>query len=114
VPRYILVYVTFNQDITLTSSALAMARSQHDGATGTFATDSTCSAATLAVGFDSSLGRAQDAVDTPCPDPEDSSLYVAGSVVADKSPTSAHQHDVYVPFVRHNGNGTTPPISSCR
>ncbi|MFL6010742.1 MAG: hypothetical protein ACJ734_02995 [Gaiellaceae bacterium] len=43
---------------------------------------------------------AADSAATPCPDPADPYLWVAGPVVADKWASSPHYHDVYVPFIR--------------
>jgi hypothetical protein len=39
------------------------------------------------------------------PRPSDPHLWVAGPPVADKTPTSPHYHDVYIPFVRRISQG---------
>jgi hypothetical protein len=49
---------------------------------------------------------ASDAAMTPCPDPEDPYLWVAGPIVADKTVRTGNTtHAVYVPFVRRLSNG---------
>src|SRR3954451_15180870 len=67
---------------------LALARSQHDGAPGTFATDSTCNTLSAIVDGTSfnpiPTTGAADSTETACPDPNDVNLYTAGPPVVDK------------------------------
>jgi hypothetical protein len=89
------VYVSF---INFTNAALpnlALARSTHDGALGTFITDSVCN--TL---------NGQVPTTTTCPDPLDSELQVAGPPVVDYYNT----HNIYIPFVR--GTPIIPGVSA--
>jgi BNR/Asp-box repeat len=106
------VYVSFIQVFDITGTVppfptLALARSQHDGAPGTFATDSTCNTLSAVVDGTSfnpiPTTGAADSTETACPDPNDVNLYVAGPVIADKEgysgrPTPSHR--AYIPFVR--------------
>ena len=106
------VYVSFIQVFDLTGTVppwptLALARSQHDGDTGTFATDSTCNLLTGAGGGNQSPpanpNPVADDLETACPDPSDNKLWIAGPVKADKEgysgrPTPSHR--VYIPFMR--------------
>src|SRR3954467_9799692 len=106
------VYVSFIQVFDLTGTTppfptLALARSQRDGAPGTFATDSTCNTLSAIVDGTSfnpiPTTGAADSTETACPDPNDVNLYVAGPVIADKEgysgrPTPSHR--AYIPFVR--------------
>src|SRR5437763_16609290 len=94
------VYVSF---INFTSAAfptLAPARSTHDGAVGTFVTDSVCN--TL---------NGQVPTNTTCPDSLDTALQVAGPPVVDYLNT----HNIYIPFVRATpiipGVSAGPPYS---
>lgn len=96
------VYVSFDNDQNLAAPTLALARSTHDGAPGTFATDSVCNLLTNQTGATinpaPSVG-ASDNTPTPCPDPSDSEFYIAGSVIVDQQAT----HNVYIPFERFDG-----------
>jgi hypothetical protein len=85
---------------------LALLRSTQGAATGSFNSGSTCNTGTFAVGSNPPDPAANDAVPSPCPDPEDPYLWVAGPVVADKTarPTNT-THNVYVPFVRRISQG---------
>src|SRR3954451_18662114 len=98
------VYISF---IDGTENTLAMARSRHDGAQGTFATDSVCNT----LSGQNPSGAAADATPTACPDPSDPDLNVAGPVVADKvgDRSRSGSHVIYIPFIRtrDNGDGTT-------
>lgn len=97
------VYVNFNNDTTLVGATIALARSKHDGAPGTFATDSVCNLLTDASGVQINPApstTADDKTATPCPDPYDTQLWISGSVVVDKSATSPYQHSLYIPFER--------------
>ena len=93
------VYVSFINFVNLVTPTLSLARSQKGAAPGTFATDSPCNTLTLSAGSPL-LAPAADHEPTPCPDPGDPGLFVAGPVTADKSPASPHRHDVYIPFIR--------------
>lgn len=100
------VYVTVNNDTNALGSAIQITRSQTDGSPGSFAAFSPCNLIT-----DQLTGNVLDpdsptanATPTPCPDPADQYLDVAGPVVVDKSASSPYQHSVYVPFAR-NVNG---------
>ena len=94
------VYISF---IDGTNNTLAMARSRHDGAQGTFATDSVCNT----LSGQNPSGAAADATPTACPDPSDPDLNVAGPVVADKvgDRSRSGSHLIYIPFIRTRDNG---------
>jgi hypothetical protein len=79
------VYVSFINFTNIALPTLALARSTHDGAPGTFVADSVCN--TL---------NGQVPTSTTCPDPLDSALQVAGPPVVDYYNT----HNIYIPFVR--------------
>jgi hypothetical protein len=101
------VYVSFIDFTDGSAPTLAMARSQHDGTQGTFATDSVCNT----LSGQNPSGAATDATPTACPDPKDPDLNIAGPVVADKNGDRSRSgsHVVYIPFIRthDNGDGTT-------
>jgi hypothetical protein len=101
------VYVSFIDFTDGDAPTLAMARSRHDGAQGTFATDSVCNT----LNAQNPAGGAADATPTACPDPKDPDLNVAGPVVADKNGDRSRSgsHIVYIPFIRtsDDGAGTT-------
>ena len=94
---------------------LTLLRSTHGAAPLSFNSDSTCITATYAVGANPTNPAANDGVATPCPDPSDPQLFVAGPVVADKTVRSGNTlHPVYVPFVRRLstlGTGTDCPCA---
>src|SRR2546423_6743716 len=94
------VYVSFINFTNPIASTLALARSTHDGAPGTFVTDSVCN--TL---------NGQVPTNTTCPDPLDAGLQVAGPPVVDYYNT----HNVYIPFARATpiipGVSSGPPYS---
>lgn len=98
------VYVNFNNDTAEAESTISLARSTHDGAPGSFTTDSVCNLLTNQSGATidptSVATGAADSTPTPCPDPSDSQLYIAGPVVVDTSSSSPYQHDLYIPFAR--------------
>jgi len=115
------VYVSFIQVFDLTGTTppfptLALARSQHDGGPGTFATDSTCNTLSAVVDGTSfnpvpTTGAADDA-ETACPDPNDANIYTAGPPVVDKEtyagrPTPSHR--IYIPFIRSGSFNGGPP-----
>jgi hypothetical protein len=89
------VYVSFINFTNAALPTLALARSTHDGAPGTFITDSVCN--TL---------NGQVPSSTTCPDPLDSELQVAGPPVVDYYNT----HNIYIPFVR--GTPIIPGVSA--
>ena len=94
------VYVSFINFTDPVAGTLALARSTHDGAPGTFITDSVCN--TL---------NGQVPTNTTCPDPLDVGLQVAGPPVVDYYNT----HNIYIPFVRATpiipGVSSGPPYS---
>jgi hypothetical protein len=104
------VYVSFIQVFDLEGNVppwptLALARSQHDGNPGTFATDSSCNEATMSSENPNFVTNEPvgDDVRTHCPDPNDYRLWIAGPVIADKESYSgrpAPSHRVYIPFMR--------------
>ena len=93
------VYVSFIDFTTQDTPTLALARSQHDGEQGTFATDSVCNTLTQT---QSPSSPAADDEPTACPDPLDPDLNVAGPVVADKEGDRSRSgsHLIYIPFIR--------------
>src|SRR5437588_585812 len=94
------VYVSYINFTNPIAGTLALARSTHDGAPGSFITDSLCN--TL---------NSQVPTTTTCPDPDDVALQVAGPPVVDYYNT----HNVYIPFVRATpiipGVSSGPPYS---
>ena len=115
------VYVSFIQVFDITGSTppyptLALARSQHDGAPGTFATDSTCNTLSAVVDGTSfnpvPTTGAGDSTETACPDPNDQSIYTAGPPVVDKESYSGRPtptHRIYIPFIRSGSFNGGPP-----
>jgi len=115
------VYVSFIQVFDLTGTAppfptLGLARSQHDGAPGTFATDSTCNTLSAVVDGTSfnpvPTTGAADSAETACPDPNDVNIYSAGPVVVDKESYSGRPtptHRIYIPFIRSGSFSGGPP-----
>src|SRR5918911_124328 len=89
------VYVSFINFTNAAAPTLALARSTHDGAPGTFVTDSVCN--TL---------NGQVPSSTTCPDPLDAELQVAGPPVVDYYNT----HNIYIPFAR--GTPIVPGVSA--
>jgi hypothetical protein len=94
------VYVSFINDTNVIAPTLSLERSTHDGAVGTFVTDSVC---------DTLNGQVPST--TTCPDPEDAALQVAGPPVVDYYNT----HAIYIPFARATpiipGVSSGPPYS---
>src|SRR5213080_4792241 len=94
------VYVSFINFTNAAFPTLALARSTHDGAPGTFITDSVCN--TL---------NGQVPSNTTCPDLNDPALAVAGPPVVDYYNT----HNIYIPFARATpiipGVSSGPPYS---
>lgn len=103
------VYLSFINFLNLAAPTLSLARSQQGAAEGSFATDSVCN--TLTLNFPTPVGAA-DNTPTPCPDPSDPDLQVAGPVVADKigMPGRPPTHHLYIPFVR--GTAVVPGLLS--
>jgi hypothetical protein len=93
------VYVSFINFANANFPTLSLARSTADGAFGTFA-GSPCNAGTLLVG--SVAGVPDDNFASPCPDPGDHRLALAGPPVADDEGTSTRMptHNLYIPFTR--------------
>jgi hypothetical protein len=104
------VYMNFNNatfgfTIGTGPAGIVLVKSNNDGGANTPADwqASTCNA------FNSLLTAAPaDSDPTACPDPADETLWIAGPVVVDKSPTPSRRHTVYIPFERlvsdTNGN----------
>src|SRR5437867_781676 len=95
------VYISAINLLNVAFPTLIAARSKHGAASGSFLTDSACIPAVFAVGANPPNPAANDLVPTPCPDPSDPYLWVAGPVAADKTVRSGNlTHPVYIPFVR--------------
>jgi hypothetical protein len=111
-------YISFINFTNLAAPSLSLARSCHDGNTGTFVSDSVCN--TLNAQTPAGLpinplptGPSPDSTPTPCPDPADKDLQVAGPVVADKESYSGRPnptHNLYIPFIR--GTAVIPGLTS--
>ena len=72
---------------------------------GSFVAHSPCNPLTFTVGA-GVLVPAPDNMSTPCPDPSDPYLWVAGPVAADRTVRSGNStHPVYIPFVRRISAG---------
>jgi hypothetical protein len=92
--------------------SLAALRSTHGAAPLSFDSDSTCTTFTYGVGANPPDPSANDGFASPCPDPSDPYLWVAGPVIADK--TGNPLHPVYIPFVRRlslGGQGLDCPCA---
>ncbi|HEX8100774.1 MAG TPA: sialidase family protein, partial [Actinomycetota bacterium] len=94
------VYISFINFAVPTPATptLSLARSQHGAANGSFGLDSVCNTFTTPA----PLTGAADNAPTPCPDPADPLLQIAGPVVADKEGTATRPptHALYIPFIR--------------
>src|SRR2546428_8281443 len=100
------VYISAINLLNAAFPTLIAARSTHGAASASFLTDSVCIPATFAVGANPLNPAANDLVPTPCPDPSDPYLWVAGPVAADKTVRSGNStHPVYIPFVRRISAG---------
>jgi hypothetical protein len=88
------VYVSFINFTNAVAPGLALSKSNHDGLAGTFVTDSVCNLVNVQV------TPLSDTTPTPCPDPGDTRLQLAGPVVVDKTLGSPHYHTLYIPFIR--------------
>jgi hypothetical protein len=102
------VYASFINFSNIAAPTLSLARSTHDGAVGSFLTDSLCNTANSQV---PTVG-AVDSQPTPCPDPADKDLQIAGPVVADKEGTATRPptHNLYIPFIR--GTSVVPGLTA--
>src|SRR5436309_7143044 len=100
------VYISAINLANAVTPTLTALRSTHGAAPLSFNPDSTCNTATYAVGANPLDPSANDGVASPCPDPSDPILWVAGPVVADKTVRTGNAtHNVYVPFVRRLSAG---------
>src|SRR5947209_8208901 len=100
------VYISAINLLNVVFPTLIAARSTHGAASGSFLTDSACIPAVFAMGANPLNPAANDLVPTPCPDPSDPYLWVAGPVAADKTVRSGNStHTVYIPFVRRISAG---------
>jgi hypothetical protein len=95
------VYISAINLLNVAFPTLIAARSTNGASTPGSFLASPCNPGTFNVGA-GGLVPGPDATATPCPDPEDPHLWVAGPVVADKSGTGSRpaSHNVYIPFVR--------------
>jgi hypothetical protein len=89
------VYVSYINFTNIAFPSIGFARSTHDGAPGTFLTDSVCNTI-----------NGQIPNDTNCPDALDPDLQIAGPPVVDYYNT----HNIYIPFVR--GTTLIPGVSA--
>jgi hypothetical protein len=92
------VYVSTINLINLVFPTLAAFLNTTGAPNGGFITNSTCNAATFLVGGPGTE-EAPASGETPCPDPSDQFLWVAGPVIADNEGADP-SHDVYIPFIR--------------
>jgi hypothetical protein len=109
-------FINFTSEVAPTLEAQLDDADGNDGTTG-FAANSTCNAGTLAAGSapvtngPTGAVQAPDNLATPCPDPADSYLSVAGPPEADIYKT----HNVYIPFIRSTpiipGVSSGPPYA---
>lgn len=95
------LYLSTINLLNLVTPTLAVYRNTTGAPLGGWAT-SPCEPATFAVGSSPLDPSATDGTPTPCADPADPYLWVAGPVVADNEgiPTRLASHNVYVPFIR--------------
>jgi hypothetical protein len=95
------VYVSTINLVNLAFPTLAAFLNTTGAPNGGFIANSTCNAATFLVGGPGTE-EAPAGGETPCPDPSDQFLWVAGPVVADNegTPTRPPSHTVYIPFIR--------------
>jgi hypothetical protein len=82
-------YISFINFSNLAAPTLSLARSCHDGNTGTFVTDSVCNTLNAQIPAGPPInplptGPSPDSTPSACPDPADKDLQIAGPVVADK------------------------------
>lgn len=114
------VYINFTAVGTSfpNTQTIVLTRSTHDGAPGSFMTDSTCNAATAAADNPNpgATGPVADNTPTACPDPQDPTYSVAGPVIVDRSTggsASSHPHRLYIPFLRCTGDELTHGLTDC-
>jgi hypothetical protein len=96
------VYISTINLIDLVFPTLAAFLNTTGAPNGGFITNSTCNEATFLVGGPGTE-EAPATGETPCPDPSDQFLWVAGPVVADNEGNAARPtptHHVYIPFIR--------------
>jgi hypothetical protein len=95
------VYVSTINLINFTFPTLAAFLNKTGAPNGGFIANSTCNEATFLMGGPGSE-EAPAVGETPCPDPSDQFLWVAGPVTADNEGTAARppSHAVYIPFIR--------------
>ena len=96
------VYVSTINLLNAVTPTLSVFLNTTGAPTGGF-NDSPCSPATFAIGANPLDPAANDSVATPCADPADPYLWVAGPVVADNEGYAGRpvpSHNVYVPFMR--------------
>jgi hypothetical protein len=100
------VYMSFDDVTYPNATTLALARSTHDGAPGSFVTDSVCNTLNVNGAQIDNLptAPAPNGRPTACPDPADPQEAVAGPVIADTSGASPFAHHVYIPFIRDDSN----------
>src|SRR5207249_4865599 len=79
------VYISAINLANAVTPTLTALRSTHGAAPLSFNSDSTCNTGTYAVGSDPTNPPNTDGIASPCPDPSDIWLWVAGPVVADKT-----------------------------
>lgn len=108
------VYLSTINLLNLVTPTLAVYRNTTGAPAGGW-NASPCNPGTFAIGSSPVDPPASDAVATPCADPADPYLWVAGPVVADDEGTTVRppSHNVYVPFVRRivtGGLGDVFPI----
>ena len=111
-------YISFINFTNIAAPSLSLARSCHDGNTGTFVTDSVCNTLNAQIPAGPPInplpsGFSPDSTPTPCPDPADAALQIAGPVVSDKEGFSGRSnptHTLYIPFVR--GTAIIPGLTS--
>jgi len=111
-------YISFINFTNLAAPALSLARSCHDGNPGTFVSDSVCNTLNAQTPSGPIINPlptvgAGDSDPTPCPDPADTRLQIAGPLVADREGYSGRPtptHNLYIPFVRGT-NGAIPGVS---
>jgi hypothetical protein len=95
------VYISTINLLNLVTPTLAAFLNTTGAPTGGF-NASPCNPGTFVVGSNLADPAANDGVASPCPDPADPYLWVAGPIVADNEGTAtrAASHNVYVPFIR--------------
>ena len=105
------IYISAINIANLLLPTLIFTRNKHGSTSVTnnqqqWTLDSPCHPGTYSVGAGGTT-PGPDNVPTPCPDPSDPYLWVAGPVVADKEGTATRPptHHVYIPFIRRISEG---------